>query len=44
MRNQPPLSLHIPVPHARPGEKPDFSYLTFPEAGALRCPITHAAG
>ncbi len=38
MRNQPPLSLHIPAPHARPGEKPDFSYLTFPEPGAARRP------
>jgi 2-oxoisovalerate dehydrogenase E1 component alpha subunit len=38
MRNQQPLSLHIPVPHARPGETPDFSYLTFPAAGALRRP------
>ncbi len=38
MRNQQPLSLHIPVPHARPGETPDFSYLTFPEAGATRRP------
>lgn len=38
MRNQQPLSLHIPAPHARPGEKPDFSYLTFPAAGATRRP------
>lgn len=38
MRNQQPLSLHIPVPHARPGETPDFSYLHFPEAGATRRP------
>ncbi|WP_298280947.1 thiamine pyrophosphate-dependent enzyme [Acidocella sp.] len=38
MRNLPPLHLHIPAPHARPGEAPDFSYLTFPAAGATRRP------
>jgi 2-oxoisovalerate dehydrogenase E1 component alpha subunit len=32
------LSLHIPVPPARPGEPPDFSYLTIPEAGHVRRP------
>ncbi|GAA0277852.1 3-methyl-2-oxobutanoate dehydrogenase (2-methylpropanoyl-transferring) subunit alpha [Alteraurantiacibacter aestuarii] len=31
--NRPRLSLHVPQPHARPGEKPDFSYLSIPPAG-----------
>ena len=38
MSQYPPLSLHIPAPHARPGEKPDFSQLAVPAAGAARRP------
>jgi 2-oxoisovalerate dehydrogenase E1 component alpha subunit len=30
--------LHIPHPSARPGEAPDFSYLTLSEAGAVKRP------
>ncbi len=33
-----PLSLHVPEPHHRPGDLPDFSDLEFPEAGAAPCP------
>lgn len=32
--NRPDLSLHVPEPHFRPGDKVDFSYLDLPEAGA----------
>ena len=31
-------SLHIPRPSARPGDAPDFSYLTLSEAGEVRYP------
>lgn len=34
--------LHIPQPTARPGEKPDFSYLNLSAAGAVDCPPTDA--
>ncbi|MDH4002685.1 MAG: hypothetical protein OEU52_15670, partial [Xanthomonadales bacterium] len=30
--------LHIPLPTARPGEEPDFSYLKLSEAGAIERP------
>ncbi|MBT8075916.1 MAG: hypothetical protein KJN61_05565, partial [Gammaproteobacteria bacterium] len=30
--------LHIPRPSARPGEAPDFSYLSLSEAGAVSRP------
>jgi len=33
-----PLSLHVPEPSSRPGDKPDFSYLDIPAAGATRRP------
>lgn len=36
--NRPALSLHVPEPPARPGQAPDFSHITVPEAGATRCP------
>ena len=36
--NRGPLELHIPVPRARPGNVPDFSYLSLPEPGATRRP------
>lgn len=32
------LSLRIPEPSARPGEKPDFSAMKIPDAGAVRRP------
>ncbi len=38
MSNRPPLKLHVPVPRARPGDRPDFSHLVIPEAGSLRRP------
>ncbi len=34
--------LHIPRPTARPGEKPDFSYLDLSPAGAIDKPATDA--
>lgn len=40
MTNKP--RLHIPQPTARPGEEPDFSYLTLSEAGAIDRPPTDA--
>ena len=33
-----PLSLNVPEPAVRPGGRPDFSYLTIPEAGSVRRP------
>jgi 2-oxoisovalerate dehydrogenase E1 component alpha subunit len=38
MKNKPRLSLHIPEPAQRPGDKPDFSNLMLPEAGSVRRP------
>jgi 2-oxoisovalerate dehydrogenase E1 component alpha subunit len=38
MTNRQKLSLHIPVPPARPGERPDFSKIEFAEPGAARRP------
>lgn len=38
MSNRPKLSLHVPQPHARPGEQPNFDHLVIPDAGAVRCP------
>ncbi len=32
------LSLHVPAPRARPGDKPDFSDWSFPEPGATAKP------
>ncbi len=37
-KNRPSLSLHIPAPKCRPGDKPDFSSLIIPEAGAAPRP------
>ncbi len=37
--NRPRLSLHIPVPPARPGDAPDFSGLHIPEAGSVPRPL-----
>jgi 2-oxoisovalerate dehydrogenase E1 component alpha subunit len=36
--NHPALSLHIPEPEHRPGERPDFSKLQLPKAGATPRP------
>lgn len=38
MTNRQKLSLHIPAPPARPGERPDFSRIEIPDAGAARRP------
>jgi len=36
--NDDPLRFHVPAPSARPGEEPDFSYLSLPAAGDTRRP------
>ena len=33
-----PLSLHVPEPAVRPGDAPDFSQVTIPQAGSVRRP------
>jgi 2-oxoisovalerate dehydrogenase E1 component alpha subunit len=38
------LSLHVPAPRARPGDKPDFSGWSFPEPGATPRPDIEASG
>ncbi|KFI33371.1 2-oxoisovalerate dehydrogenase [Haematobacter missouriensis] len=38
MDDLPPLSLHVPAPEVRPGDKPDFSHVTIPRAGTVRRP------
>jgi 2-oxoisovalerate dehydrogenase E1 component alpha subunit len=38
MQNRQKLSLHIPVPPVRPGERPDFSRIRLADAGAARRP------
>ncbi|MFT3727386.1 MAG: thiamine pyrophosphate-dependent enzyme [Terricaulis sp.] len=38
------LSLHVPMPRARPGEKPDFSGWSFPEPGSTPRPDVDAGG
>jgi 2-oxoisovalerate dehydrogenase E1 component alpha subunit len=37
-KNRPSLSLHIPAPKRRPGDKPDFSRVKLPAAGAMPRP------
>ena len=37
-QNLPPLSLHVPEPHFRPGDEVDFSDLIVPPAGETRRP------
>jgi 2-oxoisovalerate dehydrogenase E1 component alpha subunit len=37
-RNSVPLSLHIPEPKHRPGDKPDFSGMQIPPAGSVERP------
>jgi 2-oxoisovalerate dehydrogenase E1 component alpha subunit len=36
--NRPKLALHVPEPPARPGDRPDFSYLQIPAAGSAPRP------
>ncbi|MEZ0496029.1 3-methyl-2-oxobutanoate dehydrogenase (2-methylpropanoyl-transferring) subunit alpha [Sphingomonas sp. IW22] len=36
--NRPPLSLHVPEPRFRPGDKVDYSHIDVPPAGAARRP------
>jgi 2-oxoisovalerate dehydrogenase E1 component alpha subunit len=38
MDNKKPLSLHIPAPSQRPGDKPDFSAMRISDAGVVRRP------
>ncbi len=38
MRNRSHLSLHIPEPPTRPGDRPDFSRMPIPKAGEVRRP------
>ncbi len=38
MSEYPPLRLHVPEPHGRPGHKTDFSYLNLSPAGTVRRP------
>lgn len=38
MDDLPPLSLRVPAPEVRPGDKPDFSHVTIPRAGTVRRP------
>ncbi|MDX3899244.1 MAG: thiamine pyrophosphate-dependent enzyme [Sphingobium sp.] len=42
MRNRPKLSLHIPEPVARPGDRPTFEGVHIPAAGETRRPDTDA--
>lgn len=41
--NREPLSLRIPVPAARPGDRPDFSYLDIAPAGAVARPAINVS-
>ena len=38
MSNRPRLTLHIPVPRVRPGDRPDFSHVAVPAADSMRRP------
>lgn len=38
MSNTTPLSLHVPEPYSRPGDKPNFDYIEVPEAGTVPRP------
>lgn len=42
MTEVPRLSLHVPEPEVRPGNKPDFSHVTIPKAGSVRRPEVDA--
>ncbi|MBI1211828.1 MAG: 3-methyl-2-oxobutanoate dehydrogenase (2-methylpropanoyl-transferring) subunit alpha [Alphaproteobacteria bacterium] len=43
MKNRAPLSLHIPEPKHRPGDRPDFSDIKVPKAGEMRRPDINVA-
>lgn len=43
MANRPALSLHIPTPSLRPGDRATFDHLELPTAGAVRRPDARAA-
>ncbi|HEY1612559.1 MAG TPA: 3-methyl-2-oxobutanoate dehydrogenase (2-methylpropanoyl-transferring) subunit alpha [Rhizomicrobium sp.] len=43
MKNRSPLSLHIPEPMSRPGDRPDFSRMQIPKAGEVRRPDENVA-
>ncbi len=38
MKNRKPLSLRVPAPKHRPGDKPDFSGVVVPKAGSVPRP------
>ena len=40
--NRPVLELHVPEPHLRPGDAPDFSAIVIPAAGSAPRPPTDA--
>ncbi|HWA00773.1 MAG TPA: thiamine pyrophosphate-dependent enzyme [Caulobacterales bacterium] len=42
-RNFKPLELYVPTPHARPGDRPTFSYIAVPEIEAATRPNPMAA-
>jgi 2-oxoisovalerate dehydrogenase E1 component alpha subunit len=42
-KQQPQLTLQVPEPPARPGDKPDFSYLKLASAGTVDLPPVHAS-
>jgi len=43
MKNTPPLSLRVPEPSGRPGDKPDFSHLVLDAPGAVERPEVSTA-
>jgi 2-oxoisovalerate dehydrogenase E1 component alpha subunit len=43
MSKHSPLSLHLPEPEFRPGNRPDFSGVTIPKAGSVRRPPVDVA-
>ncbi len=43
MTEHKPLSLKVPEPLSRPGDKPDFSYIDLPAAGTTRRPEVDCA-
>jgi 2-oxoisovalerate dehydrogenase E1 component alpha subunit len=38
MPDDPPLSLFVPEPEVRPGDEPDFSKVSIPQAGSVPRP------
>jgi 2-oxoisovalerate dehydrogenase E1 component alpha subunit len=42
--NQSPPRFHVPAPHVRPGDTPDFSHLSIPPAGEARKPDPSVPG